>query len=119
MTGQFPGGQSHGPDTESGWVGEISNMFDILLIKQGQAGKLQPILIDSLIIAPDPKKMPSYRQVGPSGTSPQRSKLSQKKAFPFTILSLSFRETSAKSLRFIGNFHFKVICLEKQEIGQK
>ena len=28
------GGQSHSPDTESWWVGEISNMFNIFLIHQ-------------------------------------------------------------------------------------
>ena len=31
-TGRFPGGRSHSPDAKSWRVGEISNMFDILLI---------------------------------------------------------------------------------------
>ena len=40
MTGCLPGGWSHGPDTESGRVGEISNMFDIMLIHHGKPGNL-------------------------------------------------------------------------------
>ena len=34
----FSGGWSQGPDTESGWVGEILSMFDILPI-QHKPGK--------------------------------------------------------------------------------
>ena len=35
----FSGGRTQGPDTESGWVGEISSMFDILLIHHNKPGK--------------------------------------------------------------------------------
>ena len=37
-TGRLPGGWSQGPDTESGRVGETSNMFDILPIHQENTG---------------------------------------------------------------------------------
>ena len=36
----------------------------------GQVDKLQPILTDSVNIAPDPRKIQSYRQDGASGTPP-------------------------------------------------
>ena len=64
MTGLFPGGRSQGRGTDSWRVGGISNMFDkskksnmfdILLIHCDRRGK-EPILTDSVNIAPDPRK---------------------------------------------------------------
>ena len=42
ITGWLPGGQSQGPDTESGRIGEISNMFDILPIHCVKPGNYNP-----------------------------------------------------------------------------
>ena len=70
QTRQLPGGRSHGWDEEIGRVGEISNIFDILLNHHVKPGKLQLTLTNSVDNAPEPQKIESYQQDSPSGTPP-------------------------------------------------